>query len=143
MAVLLVVAMGGVVAQAGPAPDYSTGARASIYAFRLQGTAKVQILDRLCRRPRDRHRCHQMPDQLQVALEDAIDRPIEWVRRPVVGLGNFWILSSIRFRAERAVFDYSWREPGDRSCYEEGFLWFRWTSGNWEHTRGTGAGACA
>ena len=118
-------------------------AQAAMYATVLDhGHRPIQVLNRLCAKPQVRKRCVDIDDGLRHAISAAVDRPLKWVGHMEHGEGVFWVLSAIRFRPERASFDYSWREPASSGCVGFGHSLFRLVDGEWVKDGGTGGGGC-
>jgi hypothetical protein len=106
------------------------------------GEGRVQMLSRLCKRPRNAKHCVVMPGGLQRSLEDAVNRRITFVRRKWPHLGDFWVLSPLTFDGNKAQFTYAWDEPGAEGCSGNGRLKFRKTSSGWEVSGGYGEKDC-
>ena len=144
---ILVVAM--LLALVGAVPSVAAGLgrigadeRAAMYAIALNdGGRPIQILRELCRPPRRQTACHAMTPRLRHAIEDAVDRPITWVREQERGLGVFWVLGPIGQGEGRAWYRYHWREPGAYGCTGSGSRRFRWL-GSWVEAGGGASVGC-
>jgi len=112
---------------------------------RTAGSSKqpVQVLNQLCENPTRQRRCAPIGPSLRRALEHAIDAPITWVGHRRHGLGQYWVLGTVRFDRSPVTTTVAWRDAGRDGCNG----WTRWSwervHGAWSALQGISAVGCS
>jgi hypothetical protein len=105
----------------------------------------VEVLDQLCRHPAEVRGCTPIPPRMRAALEDAVDRRIEWVYDRDPRAAEFWIFAPVVFDRARAEAGYAFWESGISGCDRVRggeTLDLRLDRGSWVWSSGLGWATC-
>lgn len=115
-----------------------------MYGQVLRGGEQIQVLVRLCQRPRPETHCRRMSESLQAHIGAESKPPIRWVHRMWPDAGTYWVFSPVRFGSGRAVYRYNWRETeADGGCAERWRVRFRRALDAWDMTGHSGVTGCS
>ena len=88
----------------GPGPQM----RAEMYdAVLVDAYSPIQVLARICVRPRRPRRCLPLGYQVRHAIDAGVPVEIRWVHRMWPHAGDYWVLSPVRSTDRHASFTYA------------------------------------
>jgi hypothetical protein len=128
-------------------PQRTHETRGWMYAQALNapspGSDQIQVLVRLCERPRREKECRRMSPSLMAHIGAESEPPILWVHRMWPHAGTYWVLSPIRFGSGRAEYRYKWRETDENGgCAGRGVVRFLRALDSWDQTGHSGVIGC-
>lgn len=122
----------------GPGPQM----RAEMYdAVLVDAYSPIQVLARICVRPRRPRRCLPLGYQVRHAIDAGVPVEIRWVHRMWPHAGDYWVLSPVRSTDRHASFTYAWTDPLS-GCRGGGRKRFRREGGAWMSDGGSAYAGC-